>query len=321
MGLNLDASPEELKLFIEEVEEHFQLLEEDLVRLEKQENTEELLQEIFRAAHTLKGSSATIGHNRMAELTHAMENVLDKLRKNILSIRSDIIDILFEGLDLLRVLKDEIINDEESDIDLSTVIHKLANVSEDGVVKPPESVTQPPVMSCEVAEEEKLEIGLAEKDKIAAGQKEGQRPALVHVQYEAHGEMLPVRFFITMMSLRELGEVLKSDPTDEQIENEQVSTSLKVILLTDQNDEVIIDTLSKLPDIVSVLSSDYSADNFSEAAPEVAEVIKPVVENIVTEEKKAAPSKTTTNIRLEASPALAIPLVKLSTILLPGAAI
>jgi two-component system chemotaxis sensor kinase CheA len=102
MTLQFDASPDELKLFMEEADEHLQLLEEDLVRLEKEKDNQELLQAIFRAAHTLKGSSATLGHQRMAQLTHGMENILDKVRKGQLTITTSIMDVLLEALDILK---------------------------------------------------------------------------------------------------------------------------------------------------------------------------------------------------------------------------
>lgn len=252
MGLNLDASPEELKIFIEEVEEHFQLLEEDLVRLEKEENTEDLLQEIFRAAHTLKGSSATIGHNRMAELTHAMENILDKLRKNKISIRSDIIDVLFEGVDVLRVLKDEIINDQESDVDLTEVINKLAHVKEDSELEigsdEPVAESKPVVNASNL----KFEINWEDKEKINSIDNDGsKRLVILQITYQPDGEMLPVRLFITMMTLREMGVIIRSEPSEEQIENEQVDSSLKVLYLTSESDAKIIEKIKELPDIIA----------------------------------------------------------------------
>ncbi|MGE5560912.1 MAG: Hpt domain-containing protein, partial [Chloroflexota bacterium] len=125
MGLNLNASPEDLKVFLEEAEELLQLVEEDLVRLEKEEDTDGLIQEIFRAAHTLKGSSATIGHQKMAELTHAMENVLDKLRKDELDLTTQTMDVLLECLDLLRIMKDDIARDEDSGADPSSLLARL----------------------------------------------------------------------------------------------------------------------------------------------------------------------------------------------------
>ena len=77
----LDVSSEELKVFLQEVDEQLQLLDEDIIRLEKEADDIDLLQGIFRAAHTLKGSSSMLGFHKMADLTHVMEDVLDRLRR------------------------------------------------------------------------------------------------------------------------------------------------------------------------------------------------------------------------------------------------
>ncbi|MDN5294307.1 MAG: two-component system, chemotaxis family, sensor kinase CheA [Eubacteriales bacterium] len=271
MGLNLDASPEELKLFLEEVEEHLQVIEEDLVRLEKEEGTEELLQEIFRAAHTLKGSSATIGHKRMAELTHAMESVLDKLRKKQLSVRSDVIDLLFEALDNLRVLKDEIVNDEESDIDLSGIVSRLQNVREEEAGPP--GVTAEGANSDATGGEKWIEVNWEEIERIKAEEQAGRHLLQVHILFRPEGEMLPVRAFIVMMSLRELGNVIKSEPTEEQIEKEEMGTELKVLLATGKDAAAVEKRVKELPDIAdvkvvpfSLQSEEKTADKEGEAA-------------------------------------------------------
>ena len=125
MNLDADITPEELKVFLEEADEQIELMEEDIVRLEKEEGNPELLQEIFRAAHTLKGSSAMVGHQRMAELTHVMESLLDKLRNRELSVSTEIIDALLYGLDALKILKNEITSLEDSDLDIEPVIARL----------------------------------------------------------------------------------------------------------------------------------------------------------------------------------------------------
>ncbi len=80
MKINEEISQDELKVFLEETEEQIELLDNDIVRMEKEPDNDELIQEIFRAAHTVKGSSAMVGYTRMSELTHAMESLLDKLR-------------------------------------------------------------------------------------------------------------------------------------------------------------------------------------------------------------------------------------------------
>jgi two-component system chemotaxis sensor kinase CheA len=97
-----------LGVFLDEAEEQLQQLDETIVRLEQTPDDLDLLNTIFRAAHTLKGSSASMGFNNMATLTHRMESVLDLLRQGKLALSREIIDVLLAGLDELRLLRDSI---------------------------------------------------------------------------------------------------------------------------------------------------------------------------------------------------------------------
>src|SRR6202171_2558054 len=107
--LQFDLSPDDQALFLSEVDELLQRFEESLVDLERVPGDEARLNEIFRAAHTIKGSSATIGHIRMAALTHAMETRLDDVRKGIASVTPQLIEALLKATDVLKLLRDEII--------------------------------------------------------------------------------------------------------------------------------------------------------------------------------------------------------------------
>ena len=90
-----------MDMFLDESHEHLQSLNDGLLGLEDNAEDLSILNEIFRNAHTLKGMSATMGYNKIAELTHEMEDVLDMLRKEQLKINSDIIDTLFKCVDSL----------------------------------------------------------------------------------------------------------------------------------------------------------------------------------------------------------------------------
>ncbi len=106
--ISFDLDDDDLKLFCDEADEQIEILDGALVQLEGQP-APDLVQQIFRAAHTLKGSSATIGHKRMASLTHAMETVLDAVRQGKRTPNSAMVDALLEGLDALRVLAQEVV--------------------------------------------------------------------------------------------------------------------------------------------------------------------------------------------------------------------
>ncbi len=129
--LTFDATPEELVLFMSEGEEQLELLAQDIIRMEQEgDGNTELLQEIFRAAHTLKGSSGAIGHQRMARLTHAAESVLDQVRHHQLPVSTILVDLLLKSLDALRQLLDEVTAGMESAVaieDLSAALIALAN--------------------------------------------------------------------------------------------------------------------------------------------------------------------------------------------------
>ncbi len=285
MGLNLDASPEELKIFLEEAEEHFQTLEEDLIRLEKEEEfNEDLMQEIFRASHTLKGSSATIGHHRMAELTHAMENVLDKLRKKQLSVSSNLIDVLFECLDCLRVLKDEIINDEESDLDLQGILEKLGAVKDSGGGQGSggEVFQSAAAASAPAKPKVSLDLSWEEKDHLHKAMGSGLKPFLVQLTFDVEQEMLAVRTFVTVRAFEEIGEVLKSKPSDEEIEKEQVTETLTMLFLSREDEARVRKLVSELPNISASDISTY--DDEVLAGPEA----QPVQEAYEADNKQEA---------------------------------
>jgi len=132
MTVPFQISSEELKVFLEEAEEELALLEQDLVLLEKEADNQELLQEIFRAAHTLKGSSATIGHQKMAQITHLMENLLDQLRHQELEMSPELTDVLLEAVDVLVLLKDEIAEQKDLGIDITGIVARLQSFQEIG---------------------------------------------------------------------------------------------------------------------------------------------------------------------------------------------
>src|SRR4051812_48008030 len=125
MDLRLDATPEELPVFIAETDEMLQMLDEQLVQLEQDGPGPELLQEVFRAAHTIKGSSAAIGHLRMAKLTHAMETLLDKVRRGEIGTTPALSERLFQALDMLKVLAAEVQTLEVVDLDVDSLVIKL----------------------------------------------------------------------------------------------------------------------------------------------------------------------------------------------------
>src|SRR5919204_4060967 len=117
--LHFDLSADDQALFLAEVDELLQRVEESLVDLERAPDDQGLLNEIFRAAHTIKGSSATIGHTRMAALTHAMEARLDDVRKHTAAVTPDLVEALLKALDVLKLLRGEVESGVAADVEVA----------------------------------------------------------------------------------------------------------------------------------------------------------------------------------------------------------
>ncbi|MGB9640372.1 MAG: chemotaxis protein CheW [Anaerolineales bacterium] len=128
MKITFDITEEELPIFRAEANEQLQILEEGLVELERQTSNLDLVQMLFRAAHTLKGSAGMIGHKRMVDLTHALENLLDGVRKQTLAPTPEMIDIMLASLDSLHQLVDEVSTGESSPIDIDIYVQQLHEI-------------------------------------------------------------------------------------------------------------------------------------------------------------------------------------------------
>jgi two-component system chemotaxis sensor kinase CheA len=159
----LQATEEEIKIFLEECEEKIQILEEGILRLERGDISS--LQEIFRAAHTIKGSSGTLGHQRMQELAHNIESVLELLKEEKLKINSFIVDTILESIDFLKILKEEIETQKESEIDITEITERLKSISEQKKVKREEEKEIIEEIISGISDIEKIEINKIKEDK------------------------------------------------------------------------------------------------------------------------------------------------------------
>ncbi len=244
MDLAPDITAEDLKVFLEETEEQLQLLDEDIIRLEKEAGNEGLLQGIFRAAHTLKGSSAMLGHSRMSELAHAMESVLDKVRKGELEPRSGVVDALLHSLDGLRALKEELVSSEDSGADIGPMVAELKGVMEEegGVVSG----------GGEKEEGRGLMLGEDERERLHESVAAGQRGYLVKVELDRASSFTSVRCFQVVTELSQVGEVIISAPSLKEIEEEKAGFVLELVVTSFQGEEQLKGVVEVVSDVESV---------------------------------------------------------------------
>lgn len=248
MELIFDLAEDEFPIFMAETDEQLQVLDDGLIRLEREGEDMELLQALFRAAHTLKGTSGMIGHKRMVNLTHSMETALDGLRKHTLPVSTTLIDLCLEATDALRSLREEVITRTECGVAVDELTDRFSALVLVG--KPPLSTTpaQPAVEQKTAAQA----VPAAPPPPAAVSAQGG---FTVRVEISQNSIASAARAFQVMMELQGLGTIKKMSPSQEEIETSNPVHVMLVELETQKTDADILkafDTLSEL-DKVEVL--------------------------------------------------------------------
>ncbi|MEE8413127.1 MAG: chemotaxis protein CheA [Dehalococcoidales bacterium] len=248
MNLDPDITPEELKVFLEEAEDQIELLDKDIVRLEKEGENPDLIQEIFRMAHTLKGSSAMVGHQAMAELTHAMESLLDKIRSGDLSVSPRIIDALFFSLDAIKILKNEITSSEDSGLDIQPAILMLQEA-----IGGEENKQQ-------VVEESVLTLDQDTRDNLQTALARGQYAYYLDISVDEASEWAAIRCLQCLNELARIGEVICSSPSAREIDEEKVGHNIKIILTSSEDKDTVQGMIFSITEIVGVEITSYNPE-------------------------------------------------------------
>ena len=119
-----------LSIFIDESNEHLEVLYNQLLDLEKNPGEKAIIEEIFRAAHTLKGMSATMGFNDLANLTHKLENVFDAIKEGKISVNTELMDVLFASVDHLNEMVEDIAQGGDGSRDVSDAVEQLKQLEQ-----------------------------------------------------------------------------------------------------------------------------------------------------------------------------------------------
>ncbi len=209
MTISFDISADELPIFLSEVDEHLQTLDEILIHLERLSDPD-ALQAAFRAAHTLKGMAGVIGHTRMVALTHALEAVLDGVRKNQLQISSPLIDLCLDAIDGLRHLREEVVTGEEYDLEVEAMSRRFDSFLSPAAAQNAQAAQ---TLAQSVAQAE------ASSAPTAAPEVDETLPLVrVQVDIDPHSIASAARAFQVMLALQDVGEILAMKPTQAMIE-------------------------------------------------------------------------------------------------------
>ncbi len=260
-----------LNVFMDEAEEQLEIMDDGFIKLEQSGEDPDLLNRIFRAAHTLKGASASMGFTNMAELTHDMENVLDKLRQGEVSISQGLVDILLECLDTLEEMKQEITaNGNDLAIEISKLAGKLkasTEQSEDQAAEIDEEKSEEPE---EVAPSEEnvesaikaaeMDLTEVEKNLIQSADIKGYYVYRIIVELNLDCQMKSVRAYLVFNNLEDYGEIIKTVPTTEEIEDEKFDRSFEIYLVTEEDTDKILNIVKSISEIADVKVSQVFLD-------------------------------------------------------------
>ena len=268
-----------MDMFLDESREHLQSLNDGLLSLENDPNEVSVVNEIFRNAHTLKGMSATMGFNKIAELTHEMEDVLDLIRNNQLKVTEDIIETIFKCLDSLQEMIENVGNGDPEDlVDVSDLVAKLSSISKG--TPPPAAApaaggaaAAPAAGGASGGAGSDLGIDDIDLDVMKKAKDAGMNVFHVKVTLMESCVLKAARSVMVMHALDEIGDVIKSVPPAEDLEQEKFERSFDIVLATASDAEAVtnaVDTVSEIEDIgVEELDPDALAKP-AEPAPAAA---------------------------------------------------
>ncbi len=247
-----------LEIFVDETKEHLQSLNEQILVLEKEPENIETINEIFRAAHSLKGMAGTMGYKRMQQLTHDMENVFSEVRNSKIKVSAELIDVVFKCLDALESYLSNIQSTSDEGTDGNENIIKQLNVilkSGAGVAVVNEVKANAPV---EKATDDNpmhfkdMKIADFEKNAISKANEQGQNCFGVTVYLSESCVLKAARAFLVFKALEELGDVIKSMPIVQDIEDEKFDLDFSLIFVTNENLEKVKSSILNVSEVKSV---------------------------------------------------------------------
>ncbi|WP_153462573.1 MULTISPECIES: chemotaxis protein CheA [Sediminibacillus] len=257
---------EYLEVFIDESKEHIQSLNDHLLELEKNPSDLTMVNEIFRSAHTLKGMSATMGYQDLADLTHKMENVLDAVRNHQLTVTTEILDIVFEAVDQLEEMVLDIASGGEGSKDVARLVEQLNAIERGESI--PEDSSKAAVPASEPVQNSSASDLASTLDEfeltvLRESNDQGYKNLELHITLREDCLLKAARVFMVFEILEQSGEVIKSDPTVQDLEEELFEQSFTVLLVTKEKAEEIEKKVMKVSEIESVKVQKFSIDQRS----------------------------------------------------------
>lgn len=258
-----------MNMFLEESMDNLQILNESLLELEKNPNDVDKINEIFRVAHTIKGMAATMGFNDIAELTHKMEDVLSKFRDGQLNVTQEVVTVLFDCLDTLERMVSNIEDGTDSNIDIDAIIKSLHNIS-----KVKDIAENKEVETLVTLEKDNCSMELNDYDVsiIKQAQEKDFNAIELSITLSENTLLKSARAFLIVKDLEEIGEIIKSKPSTEDIENEDFELQLDFVLITTSSEDEVKKLVENISEVRMVKAKLIEFKKIEESAVKPQEV-------------------------------------------------
>ena len=264
-----------LEIFIDESEEHLQTLSDCIMVLEKEPDNKDTINEVFRAAHSLKGMAGNMGFKRMQHLTHDMENVFQEVRSDHIKVTSGMIDLLFKCLDALegyvdniKSTSDEGTEDNEVIIkELNDFIAKTEGAEETGNTETSEAKEAAPESTQEEkAGQEKIELTNDEKKAIREAESNGQHIYVMTVHIQKDCLLKAARAFLVFKAVEDFGQILVYRPSSQDIEDEKFEFEFSFFLASEESEDKIVAVAKAVSEIEKVDAEEIHLDEYVKEA-------------------------------------------------------
>ncbi|MBP1585174.1 MAG: chemotaxis protein CheA [Lachnospiraceae bacterium] len=249
-----------LEIFLDETNEHLQSLNTQILNLEQNPEDSDTINEIFRAAHSLKGMAGTMGYKRMQNLTHDMENVFSEVRAGNIKVGPEMIDTLFQCLDALQEYTDNIKNSSDEGTNDNEPLIKLLNDflnKKDSEPAPaaPAASAKPEGSAPEGADKwNHIKYDDSQVKVINEAIKSGMNVYGINVTVRESCILKAARAFLVLKAIEEKGgEIIVSSPSSQDIEDEKFDLDFTLIVIAECPVGDIIKAASDVSEIEKVV--------------------------------------------------------------------
>lgn len=254
-----------LEIFLDEAKEHLENLNTQILKLEQEPEDTDTINEIFRAAHSLKGMAGTMGYKRMQTLTHDMENVFSEIRNGTLKVSANMIDTLFQCLDALEEYTnniqesaDEGTNDNQPLIEMLNSFLKGSNAPAKEEKKESPAAAEAEKKAAADGEEKWKEIVLTDDQKhvFRTAKEQGKNTYGMTVYIQENCLLKAARAFLVYKAVEERAEIIVCNPSAQDIEDEKFDLDFSMIVVTDTSLDEILHAARNVSEIDKVVGSE-----------------------------------------------------------------